>query len=102
MKKRNLTFKQKLKNVLIFAIVLFLSLELLSWLLIRCGNYSDVLGNHNSWGIYAEKENTIDVAAFGSSNYYSGIQPLKCGRSTALHLMYVRNPASGSMKWRII
>lgn len=77
MKKRNLTFKQKLKNVLIFAIVLFLSLELLSWLLIRCGNYSDVLGNHNSWGIYAEKENTIDVAAFGSSNYYSGIQPFK-------------------------
>lgn len=50
MKKRNLTFKQKLKNVLIFAIVLFLSLELLSWAADRCGNYQRCAGKSQFLG----------------------------------------------------
>lgn len=77
MKRRNLTFKQKLKNVLIFALVLFLAMEILSWIVIRCGNDKNILTNFNSRGIFAEEDHTIDVVAMGSSNYYSGIQANK-------------------------
>lgn len=75
MKKRELTRKQKISHLVIFALVLFLVLESLSLLLVYGASDKDRVNNFNPRGIYMEQKDTIDVVAMGSSNYYSGLQP---------------------------
>lgn len=74
------TFYQKHKNLvraLSFCLILVLILELLSYVSLILNRDTDPMLNSDPHAIFAEKQDTIDVLAFGNSNVRSGIFPLQ-------------------------
>ena len=68
---------KRIRNTIVFALILVLVLKTVSWLLVWSDNSTNILQNHCGPAIALEKKDTVDVVAMGNSNFYCSIDPTR-------------------------